>query len=141
MQKIKDKIVLVLFGSIMVTVVAVVGYFVILTAVAQQVVVAITGYDPRDLLSGRYIEYVIDWDNTDCSQFSDAVCPKDEFPQRSRFYVPEAYADNLDRLFASRGQELQFAVVYAYARGHRPVAKELLINGAGFRLHPQVSGR
>ena len=39
----------------------------------------VMGYDPRDLLSGHYIQYQIDWEKADCNQFEDSVCHKDNF--------------------------------------------------------------
>ena len=33
----------------------------------------IMGYDPRDLLSGHYILYQIDWESADCKQFENAI--------------------------------------------------------------------
>ena len=46
-----------------------------------EVTLRISGYDPRDLLSGHYIVYTIDWDDTDCKQFKDRQCPISEFRQ------------------------------------------------------------
>ncbi len=104
----------------------------------RQVVVAVNGYDPRDLLSGRYVEYTIDWERTDCSQFEDGICPKEEFCEEShrrivrtcRFYVNEKKADRLQKLLWSFNQkDLAFEVVYSYKKGFKPIAKQLLING------------
>ena len=100
------------------------------------VTVRVMGYDPRDLLSGRYIAYEIDWDRTDCTQFPQAVCPEKEFCKEARwgrqcrFYVPEKQANQLDALFRKRdAQMLVFEVIYAYQPGHTPIAKQLTING------------
>ena len=107
----------------------------------QEVRVSIQGYDPRDLLSGHYIQYQINWDKTDCSQFEDGVCPQDEFCMQAtwgrqcRFYVPENDAAELDRLFAESrfGKSNNFEVVYSYKKGRKPIAKQLLINGDDWR--------
>ncbi|MBR6408633.1 MAG: hypothetical protein IKS23_00120 [Alphaproteobacteria bacterium] len=106
----------------------------------SEVTLSITGYDPRDLLSGRYIAYQIDWDKSDCSQFENKVCPKDEFckeetwGRQCRFYVSETKAYALERLFASRNSDDNvFEVVFAYQKGRQPIAKELLINGKDWR--------
>lgn len=106
----------------------------------QEVKVAVMGYDPRDLLSGHYIQYQIDWDKTDCSQFENAVCPTQEFCHQARwgrqcrFYVPEKNARALDRLFAKRDTtNTVFEVVYSYTKGKEPIAKQLLINGKDWR--------
>ena len=106
----------------------------------QEIKVAITGYDPRDLLSGHYIQYTIDWNRTDCNQFSDGICPKNDFCKKTRwnrqcrFYVPEKNARELDRLFWNRNTtDMIFEVVYSYNKGHEPLAKQLLINGKDWR--------
>lgn len=106
----------------------------------KEITVAVTGYDPRDLLSGHYIQYTIDWDRTDCSQFSHGICPKDEFCKEAdwgrqcRFYIPEKNAQELDLLFSQRNTtDLIFEVVYSYHRGTEPLAKQLLINGKDWR--------
>lgn len=103
-----------------------------------EVTVRIGGYDPRDLLSGHYIAYTIDWEKTDCTQFNDNICPEKEFKdyaikaywgRQFRFYIPEQYADKLDNMFRyDRGKHV-FEVVYKYAPGIKPLAKELLIDG------------
>jgi len=105
-----------------------------------EVKVVITGYDPRDLLSGRYIAYQIDWDKTDCTQFENHICPQKEFCKEAkwgrqcRFYVPEMDALWLDRLFATRFEnEKTFEVIYAYQKGSKPIAKNLLIDGKPWR--------
>lgn len=101
-----------------------------------EIIVSITGYDPRDLLSGHYIAYQIDWENTDCTQFTDNICPEDAFCKEARwgrecrFYIPEDRAKDLDNLFARRSQNnLKFEVIYSYNKSHTPMAKQLLING------------
>ena len=102
----------------------------------KDIIVDITGYDPRDLLSGHYIAYQIDWENTDCTQFDDDVCPDEEFCKEAhwgrqcRFYIPENQAKDLDNLFARRSRnDLKFEVVYSYRKDRTPIAKKLLING------------
>lgn len=109
----------------------------------REVKVAVQGYDPRDLLSGHYIQYQIDWDKTDCAQFMDSVCPKDEFcvearwGKQCRFYVPEKAAPRLDNLFRqfrwNKNSDITFEVIYAYKKGSHPIAKQLLINGQDWR--------
>lgn len=103
-----------------------------------EVTLRIAGYDPRDLLSGHYIAYTIDWENTDCTQFAGNHCPRDEFARSSidgrwgkyhRFYIPEENAELLDSLFRQASENLVFEVVYGYAPNFRPQIKRLLING------------
>lgn len=98
--------------------------------------VPITGYDPRDLLSGHYIQYQIDWDHTDCTQFPQQLCPHQDFckaarwGRQCRFYIPERHARALDNLFRQRNNEdMKFEIVYSYTPGRQAMAKRLLING------------
>lgn len=115
----------------------------------NDVKIRITGYDPRDLFRGHYIEYTIDWNKTDCSQFAENRCPIENFAYLSdgwrnshRFYIPEQYASKLDEVFRNswgtindkdNGSEYIFEVIYAYKNGLSPKAKQLLINGKDWR--------
>lgn len=110
-----------------------------------EVTLRIAGYDPRDLLSGHYIAYTIDWENTDCTQFAGNHCPRDEFARSSidgrwgkyhRFYIPEENAELLDSLFRQASENLVFEVVYGYAPNFRPQIKRLLINGRNWDEYP-----
>ena len=104
-----------------------------------EVVVRIGGYDPRDLLAGHYIAYTINWDETDCSQFKNNICPAKEFEmhankarwgEQHRYYIPEEYAKELDYAFRNQEKEKSvFEVIYKYTQGLAPIAKELLIDG------------
>lgn len=104
---------------------------------APEVKLVITGYDPRDLLSGHYIRYQIDWDKSDCTQFKQAQCPRQDFRGSQRFYVSEAYAPQLDDLFRRSQFDPSitdvFEVVYAYPKNRAPIAKRLLINGQDWK--------
>ena len=108
--------------------------------IAKEVTVAISGYDPRDLLSGHYISYQIDWNKTDCSQFENNECPIEYFAKhkehaqwggRYRFYIPQENAELLDRLFRSRNKNFQ--VVFSYSKRSAPLGKRLLIDGIEWR--------
>lgn len=106
----------------------------------SEVIVTITGYDPRDLLSGHYIAYQVDWDKTDCTQFPDQICPQNQFcrdaswGRQCRFYIPERYASHLEKLFRNRWfNHYRFEVVYSYTPNSQPIAKRLLINGKSWR--------
>lgn len=120
-------------------------YLTVETTMAQQVVVAIRGYDPRSLLSGHYIRYEIDWSQTDCSQFERAICPRQVFNQiPHRYYVPQQDAKELDVLLR-RGERivkepLQFEIVFSYTKGKRPIARMLLINGQGWKEYLSNNG-
>ena len=120
-----------------------IGWTIFLTASRNQgkdVKVAVMGYDPRDLLSGHYIQYQIDWKRTDCSQFPEGECPREKFckearwGRRCRFYIPEKYAQELDDLFRHRNTtDTVFEVTYSYRPGHQPIAKDILINGRSWK--------
>ncbi|MBR1648026.1 MAG: hypothetical protein IJ689_00320 [Alphaproteobacteria bacterium] len=108
------------------------------TALMPEVTVRIAGYDPRDIISGHYIAYTIDWEETDCTQFAGRVCPEDEFKNYAlneywgdqyRFYIPESKAKELDKMFRNRRAEHNFDIIYKYTPGFPPLAKELLIDG------------
>ena len=127
--------------------VCLIGWTIFLTASRNQgkdVKVAVMGYDPRDLLSGHYIQYQIDWNRTDCSQFPGKTCPKKDFCHQARwgrqcrFYIPEQYAKELDELFRKRNTtDTVFEVVYSYRPGRKPFAKEMLINGRAWKASVQ----
>ncbi|WP_428075206.1 GDYXXLXY domain-containing protein [Candidatus Avelusimicrobium luingense] len=120
-----------------------IGWTIFLTVSRNQgteVKVAVRGYDPRDLLSGHYIAYQIDWAKTDCDQFPDSICPKEKFCHQARwgrqcrFYIPEQYAKELDDLFRKRNStDTVFEIIYSYRPGHKPLAKEMLINGRAWK--------
>lgn len=106
----------------------------------QEVVVRIKGYDPRSILSGHYINYEIDWDSTDCTQFEGNICPKKDFEKalykqywgrNGRFYIAENKADDLDK--AVRNNDNVAEIVYSYRKGQKPYALHLLINGENFQ--------
>jgi len=103
---------------------------------SPQVRLVITGYDPRDLLSGHYIAYSINWANSDCTQFTNNTCPKDRFSWQERFYIPEKDAPELDRRYREswrRGSSDVFEVIYAFPETGQPIARQLLINGKDWR--------
>lgn len=107
------------------------GYLATTAKEGTEITLPITGYDPRNLLSGHYIDYRIDWARADCTQFDGNKCPKEEFNPSGRVYVPEKYAALLDKMLHFAGY--QFGVVYAYKQGRTPIVKELLINGKNWR--------
>ena len=94
----------------------------------SEIILPIGGYDPRNLLSGHYIEFQIDWVKANCHQSNwKGSCPKGDFRGISRFYVPENKANELES-FLNNGH-FSTEIVFAYKAGFRPVAKELLIEG------------
>ncbi len=105
----------------------------------REVVLRIKGYDPRSLLSGHYIQYQIDWENSDCGQFENGICPEEEFKcalfkgywgEYGRFYVSERQASDLDK--AVRDSENEAEIVYSYRKERRPYALRLQISGKVF---------
>ena len=134
------KVLLVILFLPLVALLGWVSYLYVQQSLGQNIKVAVTGYDPRDLLSGHYIQYTIDWDRTDCTQFSDGICPENEFCKKGRwgrqcrFYIPQKNARELDSLFWKRNTtDMIFEVIYSYRRGSEPIAKQLLINGKDWR--------
>lgn len=126
------KLVILLFSPI-VLLLCISIYWMITSSIGKDVRIAVRGYDPRDLLSGHYIRYTIDWDNTDCSQFIDNYCPKDEFCnfENCKFYISENNAEQLDELL--RYSDNDFSIIYQYKSAHVPIAKELLIDDKPWR--------
>ena len=95
---------------------------------ATEVVLPITGYDPRNLLSGHYIEFQIDWARANCHQAGwHGTCPKSDFKGINRYYVPEVRAHDLERFINNSQYDTE--IVFAYKKGSRPIVKELLIDG------------
>ena len=97
------------------------------------------GYDPRDLLSGHYIRYRIDWDKTDLQQFENKSFTKQDFVDSLnktsyRFYVSERHAKYLEKLLmetwnVKEENKKKIEVVYSYKKGKHPIAKKLLVDG------------
>ncbi|WP_372518796.1 GDYXXLXY domain-containing protein [Candidatus Ruminimicrobiellum ovillum] len=108
-----------------------------------EITVRISGYDPRDLLSGHYIRYTIDWDKTDLQQFEDKSFTKDDFvdslnKNSYRFYVSETHAKYLDKLLMEswnikEENNKKIEVVYSYKQGKHPIAKKLLVDGEPYQ--------
>ena len=77
------------------------GYLLWQISAGMPVNIKLRGFVPRDFLAGQYISYVLDWEATDCAQFAQGICPKDEFgsygKNRGRFYVPEHLAKPLEQ--------------------------------------------
>lgn len=54
----------------------------------HDVIIAVSGYDPRDLLSGHYIDLSLNWKDTDCSQFLKVFVRKRLFCNGISFICP-----------------------------------------------------
>ena len=72
-----------------------------------------------------------DWDATDCAQFAQGICPKDEFgsygKNRGRFYVPEHLAKLLEQDIQNSNNVAE--MVFSYRPGRPPQVLNLLVNG------------
>ncbi len=103
------------------------SYAIIFEKEAASVVLPVRGYDPRDLLSGHYIRYWIDWDKADCFQLDwQGVCPRKSFQNARRFYVPENQARSVEYYLNDNSR---VEMIFAFKKGYRPVAKELWVDG------------
>lgn len=106
-----------------------IGYLEYAVRHAPKVEIAATGYDPRDLLSGHYINLQLEWDNTNCKQFKDNTCPREQFDTVYRFYLPEDEAKKLDLIMRqSKGPKLDIKLVFAYRTDAKPILEDMLIN-------------
>ncbi len=95
---------------------------------AQEVVLPIQGYDPRNILSGHYIRFQINWEQADCHQAGwNGVCPVYDFAGVNTYYIPENQAYSLERNLQSEDNKME--VVFAYESERRPIPKELRMNG------------
>ena len=114
-------------------------YYAHFVKTAQEVVLPITGYDPRNLLSGHYIQFQINWSAANCRQaYWDGTCPRGDFAGINRYYVPEDRASILERVI--NNADLATEILFAYRPGARPVAKELLINGERWEDYLRKTG-
>ena len=91
----------------------------------QKVRVAVNGYDPRDLLSGFYMQLTPDWQRTDCTQFTENICPQKEFESVYNYYINRSHSDKLSQAVNEKRAELLFS----YKQGQTPQIVDLLIDG------------
>lgn len=106
-----------------------IGYIKISEINAPKLIVAVEGYDPRDLISGHYLSLRLNWQETDCSAFGTAGCPLEKFGYRYiyRYYVPEHDAPILEKLMMK--WETKAALEFVLPGNAAPRIKNLLING------------
>ena len=64
----------------------------------QSVIIAVEGYDPRDLLRGHYVNLSLYWDATDMTQFQNSNCRQADFKKTYRYYLDEKDGPALDKL-------------------------------------------
>lgn len=130
---------------------------------------AISGFDPRDLLSGHYLRYRIDYgvpldcpqdeyteawvclkpkahfyreesdlDTASCTTWVSGYCEAGEFLAGiERFYIPEAYAQSLERQI----RDQQGKVVIAINTQGEALVKELLIANQPWRESVQAQDK
>jgi hypothetical protein len=91
----------------------------------KNVNIAVKGYDPKDLFSGHYMNLQPDWDNTDCSQFSNGICPKKHFKPYYNYHIKMVQTEFLSKAVAEGRAELTFA----YDEKFSPVVVGILIDG------------
>ena len=125
----------------------------------RQVTLPITGYDPRDLLSGYYLIYTIEYDVErichnnrenkiayvclkpkkfsynrpyDCDLFIKGVCHNQNFRAGiERYYVPKEDAKRLEKLVLSG----KASIVLSIPQNGDAQVKDLLINGKSWKDH------
>ncbi len=94
---------------------------------ASEIVIRAEGYDPRNLISGHYLSLRLNWQETDCSQFSDNLCHPNRFESVYEYYIPEEYAQKLDKLVQDK--QVKVDLVFAYPSDKKPYLKRLHLNG------------
>lgn len=114
-----------------VPVVILTGYMVRLSGLTnfEKVEIAVEGYDPKDFFSGYYVALQPNWQRTDCSQFTDKVCPQKEFEQVYSFYVKENAAKKLEKAVAAKNVVL----VFSYQSGYKPLITDLKVDGVSYK--------
>lgn len=95
---------------------------------APEITIRAEGYDPRSLISGHYLSLRLNWQETDCTQFSDNLCHPGRFLSIYRYYLPEKEALLLDGLRWRRDFP-EMELVFAYPKDKQPHLKRLLIEG------------
>lgn len=122
-----------------------------------EVILPISGYDPRDLISGHYITYTVDYgvDNlchnysqiqqgyicldtktfsseqdVSCRRFIRGTCNYRHFEAGiEKFYIPEDEAKSLDK----KVREKQASIIISVSPDGQAQVKDLLINGKSWR--------
>lgn len=92
----------------------------------KTVIVRMTGFDPKDLLSGHYLHLQPVWTETDCSQFTNDECPTELFAVTYRYYLPEFDAKYLDKRLLS--ENLKIDMLFVLRGQAKPMVKDLLID-------------
>ena len=99
----------------------------------QKVRIAVEGYDPKNLISGYYMQLSLNWQKTDCKQFKDNICPQFEFNRIYNFYINLSQSPKLSEVVNSGRAELLFS----YQKGKEPLIVDLLIDGQTYKKYLQ----
>jgi len=94
----------------------------------EKVEIAVQGYDPKDFFSGYYMYLRPDWEKTDCTQFADDKCPKDNFNKTYTFYIKREQSEKLTQKVNAGVVKLQFS----YSPGFEPIITDLFVDGKSF---------
>ena len=94
----------------------------------KRVEIAVAGYDPRDFFSGNYMNLRLDWNSTDCSQFVDNKCPKEDFDLFYHFYIRQENSQTLTQKVNAGNVKL----VFSYEHGYQPMIVDLSVDGKSY---------
>ena len=94
----------------------------------KRVEIVVAGYDPRDFFSGNYMNLRLDWNSTDCSQFKDNVCPKEDFDLFYHFYIRQENSRALTQIVNAGSVKL----VFSYEHGYNPMIVDLSVDGKSY---------
>ena len=107
------------------------GYLELQYASAPRVMVAVSGYDPRDILSGHYLNLAPEWDKTDCRQFAGGICPQARVERVYRYYLPQNDALYLEKALA--GDNLDVKLEFALPENASPLIRALYIDNTDWK--------
>lgn len=101
----------------------------------EEFVLPITGYDPRDLLSGHYLRFQILYpsEEGDCPAYR-GHCEYGRFVSRAninRYYIPEVDAEWLDEMLRKGERKADIVVVISSAG--KVYLKDLRFDGKSWR--------
>lgn len=112
------------------------GYLELQYAAPPRVMVAVSGYDPRDILSGHYLRLTPEWNKTDCRQFAGGSCPQARFAKVYRYYLPQNDAAYLEKRLAD--DNLDVKLEFALPEKASPLIRALYINNMDWiKTHSQ----
>ena len=103
----------------------------------HEVRVVMAGYDPKDFLAGYYINMRPDWGKTDCTQFVDNVCPRNQFADNYRYYINIKESNSLTKAVNDGIIEM----VFAYYPDKEPRTIDLLIDGVSYEEYAEFQAK